>query len=74
MKKSKKAYSPEKKPYIYIYKKLILGSGQKTQKRGFLPLLLQFAPLALNLLDSMGGRSIKSPPYRSPLRHPRRMY
>ena len=73
MKKSKKPYSSEKN-HIYIYKKLMLGSGQKTQKKGFLPLLLQFAPLALNLLDSMGGRSIKSPPYRSRLRHPRRMY
>ena len=73
MKKSKKPYSPEKKN-IYIYKRLILGSGQKTQKRGFLPLLLQFAPLALNLLDNMGGRSIESPPYHSRLLHPRRMY
>ena len=40
------ANTRRKKPYI---KKgtLILGSGQKTQKGGFLPLLLRFSPLAL---------------------------
>ena len=33
--------------------KLILGSGQKTQKRGFLPLRFA-APVALNMLGNMG--------------------
>ena len=62
-----------KNPYIKK-ERLKLGSGQKTQKGGFLPLLLQFAPLALNLLGNMGSRGISSPPYSSRLRHPRRRY
>ena len=40
----------------------ILGSGWKTQKGGFLPILLWFAPLALKLLDNMSSRGIKPPP------------
>ena len=37
-----------------IYKKKELESGWKTQKGGFLPLLVQLAgPLALNMLSNM---------------------
>ena len=51
----------------------MLGSDQKTQKGGFSSLLLQFAPLALNLLGNMGGRGVKPPPpSRAYQRHPRR--
>ena len=59
---------------IYIKKRNInIRECQKTQKDGFLSLLLQFAPLALNLLGNMGGRGVKPPPPdRAHQRHPRR--
>ena len=52
MKKSKKPFIKKrtaniwwKKPYIKKGR-VILWSGRKTQKGGFLPLLLRFAPVA----------------------------
>ena len=80
MKKSKKLFIKkeqlilEGKKNLYIKKgRLILGSGQKTHKGGFLPLPLRFAPLALNLLGNMGSRDVKPPPpYCACQCHPKR--
>ena len=66
MKKSKKLYI-KKEQWIHKGKKtfkkgrLRLGSGQKTQKGRFLPLLLWLASLGPNLLGNMGGKGIKPP-------------
>ena len=67
MKKSKKLYIKKEqwilkgKKNIFKKGRLRLGSGQKTQKGRFLPLLLWLASLGPNLLGNMGGKGIKPP-------------
>ena len=80
MKKVKKPYIKKgqlivrrKKPHINKGR-LILGSSQKTQKGGLLPLLLWFAPIVLNMLGNIGNMGREPPPPPPPRYYRRRRY
>ena len=80
-KKNKKPYIKKERLILggknpYIKKgRLTSGSGQKTQERKFLSLLLRLAPLVFNLWRNMGSRGIKpAPSYHPRPRLHRRRY